>query len=126
MPTLYDIIADLRRERPTPSAAKTLDMVVAELGQTQDNLRSALDRLDGRPVPVGGQEVLEDLASRAHAAGVDDEHMPLAPDEIKASEEPLDESQLGIGLLLGGSAALSLLLVALAILFGLNSILHWF
>src|SRR5438093_6646431 len=101
MPSLYDIISDLRRTYQTPSAARTLDLVVAELGQTQDNLKAALTRLDGRPVPNGGQEVLEELASRAHAAGVDDEEIPLAPDEIKASYEDLDASQLGIAFVLG-------------------------
>ena len=40
--TLYGIIADLRREHPTPAAAETLDMVVAELGKTRDNLKSAV------------------------------------------------------------------------------------
>lgn len=126
MPTLYDIISDLRRERQTPSAAKTLDMVVAELGQTRDNLKEALTRLDGQSVPVGGQDVLQDLAGRARAAGVDNEQVALAPDEVRASQEDLDPSQMGIALLLGGSSLVAILLVVLAILFGLNQILHWF
>jgi hypothetical protein len=126
MPSLYDIISDLRREHQTPSAARTLDIVVAELGQTQDNLKAALARLDGRPVPSGGQEVLQELASRAHAAGVDDEQIPLAPDEVRASQEPLDASQFGIAIVLGGTAFLSTALAAAAIVFGLNQILHWF
>jgi hypothetical protein len=126
MASLYDIISDLRREHQTPSAARTLDMVVAELGQTQDNLKAALARLEGRPIPPGGEEVLEELASRAHAAGVDDEQIPLAPDEIRAGEEELDASQVGIGILLGGTALLSAGLTAAAVVFGLNQILHWF
>jgi hypothetical protein len=126
MPSLYDIISDLRREHQTPSAARTLDLVVAELGHTQDNLKAALARLDGRPIPAGGHEVLEELALRAHAAGVDDEKIPLAPDEIRASQEPLDASQLGIAVLLGGSALLSVALTAAAIVFALNKVLHWF
>jgi hypothetical protein len=126
MPSLYDIISDLRRAYQTPSAARTLDMVVAELGQTQDNLKEALDRLDGRPIPTGGQEVLEELASRAHVAGVDDEQIPLAPDELRASLEPVDASQLGIGVLLGGSALAAMGLTVAAIVFGLNQLLHWF
>jgi hypothetical protein len=126
MPSLYDIISDLRREHQTPSAARTLDLVVSELGQTQDNLRAALGRLEGRPVPTGGQEVLEELTTRAHLAGVDDEEIPLAPDEIRASQEPLDESQLGIGVLLGGTALLTIALTAAAIVLGLNQVLHWF
>jgi hypothetical protein len=126
MPSLYDIISDLRREHQTPSAARTLDLVVAELGQTQDNLKEAIARLDGRPIPSGGEKVLEELASRAHAAGVDDEEIPLAPDEVRASQEKLDASQLGIAFLLGGSALLSVGLTVAAIVFGLNQILHWF
>jgi hypothetical protein len=101
-------------------------MVVAELGQTQDNLKAALARLEDRPVPTGGQEVLEELATRAHLAGVDDEEIPLAPDEIRAFQEPLDESQLGIAVLLGGSAVVTLALTAAAIVLGLNQVLHWF
>jgi hypothetical protein len=126
MPSLYDIISDLRRAYQTPSAARTLDLVVAELGQTQDNLKEALARLDGRPVPTGGQEVLEELARRAHVAGVDDEQIPLAPDELRASLEKVDASQFGIAVLLGGSALVTFGLTAAAIVFGLNQILHWF
>src|SRR5947208_8935726 len=85
MATLYDIISELRREHPTPSASRALDMVVAELGQTRDNLRTALERVDQRPVPAGGKAVLEELATRAHAEGVDDEEVPLSPDELRAS-----------------------------------------
>src|SRR5205807_7656499 len=122
MPSLYDIISDLRREHQTPSAARTLDMVVAELGQTQDNLKLAIARLDGRPIPTDGREVLEELSSRAHAVGVDDEEIPLAPDEIRATQEEVDASQLGIAVLLGGSALLTVGLTAAAIVFGLNQI----
>lgn len=39
--SLYGIIADLRREHPTPATMQTLDMVVAELGRTRDNLHDA-------------------------------------------------------------------------------------
>jgi hypothetical protein len=126
MPSLYDIISDLRRAYQTPSAARTLDLVVAELGQTQDNLKEALAQLGGRPVPTGGQEVLDELASRAHMAGVDDEQIPLAPDELRANLEEMDASQLGIAVLLGGSALLTLGLTVAAIVFGLNQLLHWF
>src|SRR5262245_23186703 len=111
MATLYDIIAELRREHPTPSAARTLDLVVAELGQTRDNLKRALDHLDERPVPTAGKAILKELAVRARAEGVDDSEMPLSPDELRASYEPVDPSQVGIALLLGGTA---LLVVGLA------------
>jgi hypothetical protein len=126
MATLYDIISELRRENPTPSASKTLDLVVAELGETRDNLRRALDRLETRPVPVGGKSVLEELATRAHAEGVDDHEVPLSPDELRASYEPVDSSQLGIAVLLGGSALLVTVLAVAAFAAGLNSIFHWF
>jgi hypothetical protein len=126
MATLYDIISELRREHPTPSASKTLDLVVSELGETRDNLRRALDRLEDRPVPAGGKAVLEELATRAHAEGVDDHEVPLSPDELRASYEPLDGSQLGIAVLLGGSSLVVVGLAVVAFMAGLNSIFHWF
>lgn len=126
MATLYDIISELRRENPTPSASKTLDLVVAELGQTRDNLKLALDRLDGRPVPTGGKTVLEELASRARLEGVDDNMVPLSPDELRASYEPVDGSQVGIAFLLGGTGLVVFALVVVAIIAGLNGIFHWF
>jgi hypothetical protein len=126
MATLYDLISELRRENPTPTASKTLDLVVAELGQTRDNLRKALDRLDDRPVPAEGRAVLEELATRAHAEGVDDEEVPLSPDELRASYEPIDGSQVGIAVVLGGSGLLVTVLALAAFFAGLNSIFHWF
>ncbi len=124
MATLYDIIAELRRERATPSASRTLDMVVAELGRTRDNLKQALANLDGQPVPSGGKEVLEELATRARIEGVDDEAVPLSPDELRDSYEPVDASQIGIALILGGSAVIVFGLAIVAFIAALNSILH--
>jgi hypothetical protein len=126
MATLYDIISELRRENPTPSASRTLDLVVAELGETRDNLRRALDRLEDRPVPAGGRAVLEELATRAHAEGVDDEEVPLSPDELRASYEPVDASQVGIAVVLGGTGLLVAGLAIAAFVAGLNGIFHWF
>jgi hypothetical protein len=126
MATLYDIISELRRENPTPSASKTLDLVVAELGQTRDNLRQALGRLDDRPVPAGGKSVLEELATRAHAEGVDDDQVPLTPDELRAGAEPVDASQVGIAVVLGGTGLLVTVLAVAAFVAGLNGIFHWF
>jgi hypothetical protein len=125
MATLYDIISELRRENPSPSVSKTLDLVVSELGQTRDNLRRAIERLGERPVPAGGKAVLDELATRAHAEGVDDQEVPLSPDELRASYEPLDGSQMGIALLLGGSALLITGLAVAAFIAGLNGILHF-
>src|SRR2546428_1055529 len=51
--SLYGIIADLRRKYPTSAANETLDMVVAELGRTRDNLREAVANLAGKPLPPG-------------------------------------------------------------------------
>jgi hypothetical protein len=126
MATLYDIISELRREHPTPSASRALDLVVAELGQTRDNLRRALERVEERPVPAGGKAVLEELATRAHAEGVDDEEVPLSPDELRASYEPVDGSQIGIAVLLGGSGLVVVALAVAAFVSGLNGIFHWF
>lgn len=38
---LYTIIDELRQKYPSPAAIKALDMVVRELGHTQDNLNEA-------------------------------------------------------------------------------------
>src|SRR3981081_4778306 len=81
MATLYDIISELRREHQTPAAAKTLDLVVVELGQTRDNLRLALIRLEDRAVPTGGRAVLEELSTRARQEDVDDYAVPLTTEE---------------------------------------------
>ena len=125
MATLYDIIAELRREHPTPSAARTLDLVVAELGETRDNLRQALNHLEQRPVPTGGKPILEELATRARAEGVDDYEVPLSPDELRASYEPVDASQIGIAVLLGGSGLLVFALGVAVVVAGLNGIFHF-
>lgn len=124
MATLYDIISELRRETQTPSASRTLDLVVAELGQTRDNLKEALRRLENRPVPAGGKAVLEQLDARARAEGVDDYEVPLSPDELRASYEPIDGSQIGIALLLGATAVLIVGLGVAAFVAGLNGILR--
>ncbi len=111
--SLYGIIADLRRENPSPAASRTLDMAVAELGRTNDNLRAAVANLDGKPIPPGGKPVLEELLLRASAEGVDDLERPPAPDEVPPPE-PVDESQVGIAVLLGGSALVVVLLALIA------------
>jgi hypothetical protein len=126
MATLYDIISELRREHPTPSASKTLDLVVAELGQTRDNLQHALSHLEERPLPAGGRPVLEELAARARAEGVDNDEMALSPDELRAGAEPVDASQIGIAVVLGGSALIVTGLALAAFFAGLNQIFHWF
>lgn len=115
MPTLYGIIADLRREHQTPSAAKTLDMLTAELGRTQDNLRTALARLPEREVPTGGNGVLEELARRARAAGVDNVSVPISPEERSAAQESIGSGQIGIAVLLGLSTLVPIVLAAVAI-----------
>ncbi|HKF79062.1 MAG TPA: hypothetical protein VKF59_23165 [Candidatus Dormibacteraeota bacterium] len=125
MATLYDIISELRREHPTPSGSRTLDLVVAELGETRDNLRHALSRLEDRPIPSGGRAVLDQLAERAAAEGLDDYEVPLSPDELRASLEPMDPSQVGIGILLGGTAVVVTALAVAAFIAGLNGIFHF-
>ena len=126
MATLYDIISELRREYPTPSASKTLDLVVTGLGETRDNLRQALKRLETRPVPAGGKAVLDELEKRADAEGVDDNEVPLSPDELRARQELVDGSQIGIAFLLGATAVVITGLAVAAFIAGLNGIFHWF
>ncbi|HYM65706.1 MAG TPA: hypothetical protein VEW68_00285, partial [Patescibacteria group bacterium] len=63
--SIYGIIADLRREHPTPAATQTLDLVVTGLGQTRDNLKGAVASIPSGAVPAGGKPVLDELVERA-------------------------------------------------------------
>lgn len=107
---LYAIIDELRQKYPSPAAIKALDMVVRELGQTQDNLKEALARLEGRPLPTVGQQVLSELRLRAWLAGVDDLRIPPPPDELKRQAEWFDWGEIGIAVMLGGSALITIVL----------------
>ena len=120
--TLYDIIADLRREHPTPAARDTLDMVVAELGRTRDNLKSAVADLGSKPLPPGGKPILDELVAKARAAGLDD--LDYGPDPYdRPPTEPLDDATAGIGALLTISSIAGLALAVIAFIIGLNAIL---
>jgi len=121
--SLYGIIADLRRKYPTPAATATLDLVVAELGRTRDNLREAVANLEGKPLPPGGKPVLDELIERAKEDGVYD--LDFGPDPYdKPPLEPLDEGTVGIGALLVASSIIGLGLAAAAVYAGVNAILH--
>ena len=121
--TLYGIIADLRREHPTPAAMQTLDLVVAELGKTRDNLKEAVAKLSDKPLPPGGKPVLDELVARARAAGVYE--MDYGPDPYdKPPLEPLDEGTAGIGLVMALSSVAALALAVAAVVIGLNAIFH--
>ena len=121
--TLYGIIADLRREHPTPAATQTLDMVVAELGRTRDNLKEAVEALSTKSLPPGGKQVLDELVERARQADLYDLDYGKDPYD-QPPPEPLDEGTLGIGLLLGVSSLIGIVLAALAVYLGINAILH--
>jgi hypothetical protein len=121
--TLYDIIADLRREHQTPAATETLDLVVAELGRTRDNLKEALQALTARPAPAGGKPILDELSSRARAAGIDD--LDYGPDPFgRPPAEPLDEATAGIGALLAISSLVGVALAVVAVVYGLIAIFN--
>ena len=121
--TLYDLIADLRREHPTPAATQTLDLVVAELGKTRDNLKSAVSELSSQPLPPGGKPVLDQLVERARAAGLDD--LDYGPDPYdRPPVEPLDEGSAGIGALMAITSLAGLALAVAAFVVGLNAILN--
>jgi hypothetical protein len=122
--TLYEVIAQMRREHPTPSASRALDMVSAELGRTHENLRKAISNLEQRPLPANGQQVLDDLLARAEREDVADIDMGPAPGDRPPSE-PLDEGTLGVGLLMGGTALVAMLLLLAALGAGLNKIYHF-
>lgn len=118
---LYGIIADLRREHPTTPAMQTLDMLTAELGRTRDNLREAVDHLDGKPLPQGGKQVLEELVERARSEGVYD--LDYGPDPYdKPVPEPLDEGTAGIGAVLAITSVIGIVLAVVAVIVGLNAI----
>jgi hypothetical protein len=121
--SLYGIIADLRREHPTPAATQTLDMVVAELGRTRDNLKDALAALSAKPLPPGGKPVLDQLVEKAQEAGVYDLDYGKDPYD-KAPPEPLDEGTAGIGVLMALTSLAVVLLAAWAVWAGVSAILH--
>ena len=121
--TLYDVIADLRREHPTAAATETLDMVVTELGRTHDNLKSALQALSSKPVSAAGKPILDELQARARAAGIDD--LDYGPDPFgKPPPEALDEATAGIGALLAISALAGTALAIAAVVVGVQAILN--
>lgn len=119
--TLYGIIADLRRKHPTPAAMETLDLVVAELGKTRDNLKDAVANLQGKALPPGGKPVLDELVTQAREEGVSD--LDYGPDPYdKPPTEPLDEGTAGIGAILAISSIVGVALAIVAVIAGLNAI----
>ena len=121
--SLYGIIADLRREHPTPTATQTLDTVVAELGRTRDNLQDAVAALSAKPLPPGGKPVLDQLIERARRAGVYD--LDYGPDPYdKPPVEPLDEGTFGIGALLALTSVAGIALAVAAVVIGVKAILN--
>ncbi|TMF42973.1 MAG: hypothetical protein E6I23_12050 [Chloroflexi bacterium] len=121
--SLYGIVADLRRKYPTTAGTETLDMVVAELGRTRDNLREAATNLSTKQLPPGGKPVLDELVGRARADGVYD--LDYGPDPYdKPPLEPLDEGTAGIGAILVGTSLIGILLAAAAVYLGINAIVH--
>jgi hypothetical protein len=118
---LYGIIADLRREHPTTAAVQTLDMVTAELGRTRDNLKDAVRNLDGKSLPAGGKQILDELVERARSEDVYD--LDYGPDPYdKPVPEPLDEGTAGIGAVLAISSVVGIALAVVAVIVGLNAI----
>jgi hypothetical protein len=125
--TLYDIIADLRREHADEKASKTLDLVMIELGHTRDNLRDALKAIDRPSVPPGGDEILKELAERAHRYHLDNLNYPEV--QLRGFQpplEPVDEGSAGIAIFLGLSSLVLLVLAGAAVVIGLDHIYHWF
>ena len=121
--SLYGIIADLRREHPTPAATETLDMVVAELGRTRDNLKEAVANLEGKPVPGEGKQVVDELVQKAREADLYD--LDFGPDPYdKPPAEPLDEATAGIGALLAIFSLLGIALAVVAVIAGVRAIMQ--
>src|SRR5262249_41356537 len=119
--SLYGIIADLRRVHPTPATMQTLDLVVAELGRTRDNLKDAVANLDGKSLPPGGKAILDELVQRAREEGGYD--LDYGPDPYdKPAPEALDDGTAGIGALLAVSSLVGIALAVVAVVAGLNAI----
>ena len=121
--SLYGIIADLRRENPTPAATQTLDMVVAELGRTRDNLKEAVEALSVESLPTGGKALLDGLVERARKAGFHDLDYGKDPYD-KPPVEPLDEGSVGIGALLALTSLIGVGLAVAAVVIGVTAIFH--
>jgi hypothetical protein len=119
--SLYGIIADLRREHPTAAATETLDLVVAELGRTRDNLKDAVAAVSAKPLPPGGKQVLDQLVERGREANVYDLDYGADPYD-KPLPEPLDEGTAGIGALLALTSLIGLALAIAAVVIGVNAI----
>jgi hypothetical protein len=120
--SVYGIIADLRRENPSPAVTETLDKVVAELGRTRDNLKEAVANLEGKSLPGGAKPVLDELVSRARDEGVYD--LDYGPDPYdRPPAESLDEATAGIGALLALFSLLGVALAALVTILGINAIM---
>jgi len=118
---LYGIIADVRREHPTSGAVQTLDMVTAELGRTRDNLKEAVLNLEGKSLPPGGKQILDELVQRARTESVYD--LDYGPDPYdRPVPEPLDEGTAGIGAVLFISSVVGIALAVVAVVVGLNAI----
>ena len=123
--SLYGIIADLRRENPTPAASQTLDLVLAALGKTRDNLKEAVADIQAKPLPSGGKPVLDALIERARKENLYD--LDFGPDPYdKPPIEELDSATAGIGILLALTSVAGVGLGVLAMVAGLNAIFHWF
>ena len=121
--SLYGIIADVRREHPTPAAMQTLDLVVAELGHTRDNLKEAVAKLEGKAFPTGGKQIVDELVARARDEGVYD--LDYGPDPYdRPPAEPLDEGTAGIGALLAISSIVGIALAIVLVIVGVNAILN--
>jgi hypothetical protein len=120
--SLYGVIADLRRKYPTPAATETLDMVVAELGRTRDNLKEAMAAVSTKPLPPGGKQVVDELVERAREADVYDLDYGKDPYD-KPPVEPLDEGTAGIGALLAITSLVGIALAVAAVIAGVNAIL---
>ena len=121
--SLYGIIADLRRKHPTPAATETLDMAVAELGRTRDNLKEAVAAISARPLPPGGKQVLDELVELARDANLDDLDYGKDPYD-KPPLEALDQGTAGIGALLALTSLVGMALAVAAVVVGVNAILQ--
>src|SRR5437867_1699624 len=122
---LYGLIADLRREHPTPESLKVLDMVTYELQKSNDNLKKAIVSIisQKKSIPENDKKILDELLEKAKRLQVDD--LKYVPHKVRyLPKEDLDDATIGIGILLAASSFIIVALSISAVVIAISQIAH--